>query len=128
MLKTRLKEFLSPVVYLIAWGFSILVSILDWIVLRNLVLAIAENILSGLPTAERVAKRIFPHLILSAVDRITILVLGVLIFAAVFVIENYYRKSSVEKKLSKALFRVTTLQIGLFGITMILVLVVEMCK
>jgi len=120
------SKLLAILAYLLAWVTSIALTIADWMAARYVVRALAARILANIPTAVRVEKRIFPHLVLSAVDRIAILVVGVVAFAAVFIFEYIYRRAAAEGELRKRFLRISALQAGLLGICIILTLALEL--
>ncbi len=120
MIRGHMKKGLAVVAYLLAWGISIGLSLLDWIVIRNLILTTMNQYFAMIPTAVRVEKRIFPHLIISAVDRILILLLGIILFILIFLIENRYRQASANGRLAQQFLYVTIIQLSILGMSILL--------
>lgn len=126
MIKTNPSKPLATLAYLLAWITSVALTIVDWMAARYVIRALAGRILANFPTTVRVEKRIFPQHVLSAVDRVAVLVLGVLAFAIVFVFEYRYRGAAAEGDLGKSFLRVTALQAGLLAICVITTLAIEL--
>ena len=126
MVKTSPSKPLAALAYLLSWIISIGLAIADWMAARYVIRALAFRVLAGIPTEVRVERRIFPHQILSAVDRIAILVLGVVAFAFVFVFEYIYRRAAAEGELRNRFLRISALQAGLFIICIVATLAIDL--
>ncbi len=125
-MKTRLEETLTTVSSYLAWIVSFALTLFDWMALRNLVRAVAIMILATMPTQQRVEKRLFPQLIIPAVDQITAIVFGVVALVLVVALEYVYRNAAAKGMLRKRFGRVTALQVGFFVACLALNLVVEL--
>ena len=65
-------------------------------------------------------KRIFPHLIIPAIDRILILLLGIIIFILIFLIEHRYRRANENGRLAQQFLHVTIIQLTVLGVSILL--------
>ena len=117
---------LTPVLLYLAWLFSIALTFLDWMALRALVRTVAIEYFEAIPTAQRVEQRLHPSLIIPAIDRIMILVMGVLALGLVFAIEHVYRTAANEGMLKKRFIQTTALQVGVLIVCFALTLIIEM--
>jgi len=108
----RLREMLPAASSYLAWIVSFALLICDWMTLRNLIRSITVKILVTMPTEERVARRIFPHLLVPAVDQIAVLALGVVALGLVFAVEHAYRTAAAQGMLKRRFIRTVALQVG----------------
>lgn len=123
---TKSDKLLAILAYLLAWITSIALTIADWMVARYVIRALVSRILANIPTEVRVEQRIFPEHVLSAVDRITILVLGVMAFGFVFFFEYIYRRAAGEGELRNRFLGISALQAGLFIVCILVTLAIEL--
>jgi len=125
-MRTKLGGILAVISPYLAWIVSFVLAILNWIALRNFVRAVAVKYLVTMPTEQRVERRIFPNLIMPAVDSIAALALGVMAFGLVIALEYMYREAAASGMLRKRFLLVTAAQVGVIVACLSLTFIVEM--
>ena len=61
-------RLLNLVLPYVAWLFSIVLTLLDWMALRSLVRSVVIQVLAAMPTEQRVERRLHPSLLIPATD------------------------------------------------------------
>ncbi len=107
----------------LAWFFSIILTLLDWMALRSLIRSVVIQVLAAIPTEQRVERRLHPHLLIPAVDQIVALALGVVALGLVFAIEHVYRTAAAQGTLKRRFIQTVAWQVGVLIVCSIFMLI-----
>jgi len=108
-----LKPPTSILPYL-AWIISGVLTILDWMALRELVIAITVKIAKTVPMEKQIERGWFLHSIIPVVDRSAVLVLGIIGLGLVLSLDYIYRAGLAKGVLRKRFGLVTAIQVGVW--------------
>jgi hypothetical protein len=108
-----MKPLTSVLPYL-AWIVSGILTVLDWMALRELVVAIAVKIAKTVPMEKQIERGWFLHSIIPVVDRSAVLVLGVIGLALVLSFDYIYRTGLAKGVLRKRFGLITAIQVGVW--------------
>lgn len=107
-------KYLSPVLPFLAWLFSSVLIVPDWVAVRELVV-VASMRVTGTVSFERQAESgWFVHSIVPAVDRFAVLVFGVVGLALVLAFDYIYRAAWKKARLMRQFSLITGIQVGVF--------------
>ena len=109
-----LMKPLTSVLPYLAWIVSGVLTILDWMALRELVVAIAVKIAKTVPIEEQIERGWFLHSIIPVVDRSAILVLGIIGLGLVLAFDYIYRTGLAKGVLRKRFGLITAIQVGVW--------------
>jgi hypothetical protein len=116
-------KLLDSVLPILAWLVSIILTILDWLAVRELVVAIAIRATQAVPMEQQIKRGWFVHNIIPAIDRFAVLGCGVIGFGLVMVFEYIYRNAQAKGVLARRFCLFTGIQVGVYIVCRVLVFV-----
>lgn len=106
-----MNRFSGVMVYL-AWPASSLLTILDWIAVRDLIIGISIKATAITPFEQQVQSGFLHKWVIPAVDGFSALMCGIGVFGLVLAFEPIYRKAQQQGVLLRRFATITGLQIA----------------
>ena len=112
--RTKLMRLLSAVLPYLAWAVSSILTILDWMALRALTVAVAVKVTEAVPMDKQIESGWYVRFTIPAVDRFAVLVFGVISLGLVLAFEYIYRTAHAEGTLKRRFGLITTVQVAVW--------------
>ena len=116
-------SILAPIFPFLAWIFSAILTILDWIAVRDLIVDLAIRATEIVPFEEQVLSGFLHKWVIPAVDGFGVLLCGIVAFGLVLAFEPIYRKAQEKGELVRRFARITAAQVGFFLVCRLLYVV-----
>jgi len=107
----------------LAWFFSAILTILDWIAVRALIIDLAIRATEIVPFEEQVLSGFLHKWAIPAVDGFGVLLCGIVAFVLVMAFEPIYRQAQKEGVLRRRFARITAAQVVFFLVCRLLYVV-----
>jgi hypothetical protein len=104
-------KLLSPALPYLAWPISAVLTILDWVAVRELIIAISIRATEIVPLEQQVQSGFLHKWVVPAVDGFGILVCGIVSFVLVLAFEPIYRRAQEQGVLAKRFALITATQV-----------------
>jgi len=98
----------------VAWIVSGILTVLDWVAVRELVVAITVRATETVPFEQQVESGFLLRWIIPAIDRFAILGCGVIGLALVIAFDYVYRRAQAQGVLLKRFARITAVQVVVY--------------
>jgi hypothetical protein len=116
-------KLLSSVTIRLAWLVSLALTVLDGLALRTMVVDLAAAMADAAPMERQVQRGWFLYHMIPAVDKFSILVIGLAAFASVIWFDYVYRAAHANRTLKRRFSVVTAVQVGVLIVCGIVILV-----
>ena len=107
-------KLISPALPYVAWLVSAVLTILDWIAIRELLSIVAIRATEIVPFEEQVVSGYLHKWAIPAIDGLGILLCGVLAFGLVLAYEPIYTRAHKQGLLGKRFAQITVIQLAVF--------------
>jgi hypothetical protein len=112
MSEKKLKPIQFIPFYLL-WGVSGLVCVLDWLVSRAAVTAVASAIAASIPKEVQIERQWFLRWPVAALDKFALVILGIVAMLVVMALDYVYRDGLIKGTIKKRFATVTAIQVGI---------------
>ena len=105
---------LSPILPYLAWPVSALLTLLDWIAIRALLIVISIRATEIVPFQQQVESGFLHKWVIPAIDGFGILLCGVVAFVLVMAYEPIYSRAQKQGIMARRFTQITTAQVVIF--------------
>ncbi len=118
------EKHLRPLQFIpfyLLWIISAVVSVIDWLVLRAGVTAVAAVLANAVPMDWQIENNWFVRWIVPAVDNVGLIVFGIIAMVSIMAFDYLYRSALIKGTIKKRFIKVTAIQgiILLVGIVLV---------
>jgi len=101
------------VTFYLLWAVSGAVCVLDWLVARAAVTAVASAIASSIPKEVQIKRQWFLRWPVAAIDKFALAILGIVAVLVVMALDYVYREAIIKGTIKKRFATVTAIQAGI---------------
>jgi hypothetical protein len=99
--------------FYLLWAISGLVCVLDWLISRAAVTAVASAIAASIPKEAQIERQWFARWPVAALDKFALVILGIIAMLVVMALDYVYRDGLIKGTIKKRFVTVTAIQVGI---------------
>ena len=110
------EQKLKPIQFIpfyLLWGASGALCVVDWLVSRAAVTAVASAIAESIPKEVQIERQWFLRWPVAALDKFALVILGIVAMLVVMALDYVYRDGLIKGTIKKRFLTVTAIQVGI---------------